>query len=359
MPDPRDIAARINSWPKKGPQGPLTLELYPTLRCNLACSFCDTTDRHRPPVNELTLERHLELLNEASELGVERVFVLGGGEPLAAKDKIQPILARIKELKMEGILTTNGVLMNRQIRSQLIETGWDEVHVSIDAPTAEIHDSLRGQDGAFNRTIKNICRLRGERKQAGATHPKVALHFVLTNKNWRTLPDMVRLGASLGAFRIDFDSLIAYTPDQLTLQLSEEEREKVPQIAKEAMEVAAQVGLQTTLANFLDDSNLRRGDRDVTIDTAPATTSSSAFALAPCLKAWHYIVVQADGKISPCCVLAGEGESLRDRPLKDLWVGSEYLNNIRSSMIKGKPTDRCIECSANILAHEADIRHHL
>ncbi len=359
MPDPRDIADRINSWPENGPQGPLTLEIYPTLSCNLSCSFCDTTDRHRPPVNELTLERHLKLLEEAAEIGVKRVFVLGGGEPLAAKGKIKQILSRVKELNMEGILTTNGVLMNKEIRSQLIATGWDEVHVSIDAPTAEIHDDLRGQDGAFNRTIKNICRLRGERKMAGAASPTVALHFVLTNKNWKTLPDMVRLGASLGVFRIDFDSLIAYTPDQKKLQLSAEERAQVPNVAKEAIEVAKQLGIQTTLGNFLDDANLRRGDRDIVIDTAPITTSSSPFAAAPCLKAWHYIVVQADGKISPCCVLAGEGESLRDQSLKDLWIGSDYLNKIRSSMLQGKPTDRCVECSANILVHEADIRQHL
>jgi len=358
VPDPRDIAARINSWTDKGPQGPLTLEIYPTLKCNLSCSFCDTTDRHRPPVNELSLARHLELLDEAAEIGVKRVFILGGGEPLTAKDKIEQILARTKELGMEGILTTNGVLLNNTIRSQLIETKWDEIHISIDGPTAKIHDELRGQDGAFNRTIKNICRLRGERKLAGSNLPRVALHFVLTNANWRTLPDMVKLGASLGVFRIDFDSLIAYTPDQIKLQLSPEERAKVPSIAREAMNLAEQLGIQTTLSNFLDDDNLRRGDSDIKIKTEPID-SSSPFAPAPCLKAWHYIVVQADGKISPCCVLAGEGESLRDRSLKDLWVNSEYLNNIRCSMLKGNPTDRCVECSSNILAHEADIRKHL
>ncbi len=79
MSEPEAIAARIRRWEKEGPQGPVTLELYPTLRCNLDCQFCDTTERHRPPMNEMSLERHMAILEEAAELGVQRVFILGGG----------------------------------------------------------------------------------------------------------------------------------------------------------------------------------------------------------------------------------------------------------------------------------------
>ena len=79
---PDEIAARIALWPTQGTQGPMTLELYPTLACNLSCRFCDTTERHQPPVNELSKERLLQLVDEAADLGVQRVFILGGGEPL-------------------------------------------------------------------------------------------------------------------------------------------------------------------------------------------------------------------------------------------------------------------------------------
>ena len=110
MSEPAAIAARIRRWEHEGIQGPVTLELYPTLRCNLDCSFCDTTDRHQAPVVEMPLERHLALLQEAAEMGVKRVFILGGGEPLMARQVTPPVMARVKELGMEGILTTNGTL---------------------------------------------------------------------------------------------------------------------------------------------------------------------------------------------------------------------------------------------------------
>ena len=108
MSAPHEIAARIRMWEHHGPQGPMTLELYPTLSCNLDCAFCDTTDRHRPPVNELSTERLLEIVDEAAELGVERLFLLGGGEPLSRKKATPAIMVRAKEHQMEGILTTKG-----------------------------------------------------------------------------------------------------------------------------------------------------------------------------------------------------------------------------------------------------------
>ena len=331
----------------------MTLELYPTLSCNLDCAFCDTTDRHRAPVNELSKERLLEIVEEADEIGVQRLFLLGGGEPLSRKQATPAVMVRAKELQMEGILTTNGTLLNRELANTLLNIGWDEVHFSIDGPNAEIHDALRGRKGAFQKTVQNACRLSVRKKQRGLTHPKIALHFVLTNKNHDTLLEMVNLAHAMGAFRIDFDALIAYTPEQKALALSPEQRAEVPAHAKQAMDRAAELGIQTTLENFLSPDKLDRGNTQV------ESPEGEGFSAAPCLKAWHYLVVQADGKTSPCCVLAGEGGSVTNQSIDSLWRDDSFLNRVRTGMLRGTPLQRCSECSWNILRHEAEIRNHL
>jgi MoaA/NifB/PqqE/SkfB family radical SAM enzyme len=363
MPEPQQIAARIRKWEKNGPQGPMTLEIYPTLKCNLNCGFCDTTERHQKPVNELSLARHLALLEEAAEMGVQRAFVLGGGEPLLAKEKTPAILKRIKELGMEGILTTNGTLMGPDLREDLLEWGWDEIHFSVDGPTPEIHDALRGVQGAFKKTVSAICALNVLKKTRGLAHPKIALHFVLTNLNYTHLSDMLRLAAAVGAFRVDFDALIAYREEQKAFDLSPAQKAEVPAIALEAIELADKLGIQTTLKGFLDTENLSRGERTIPVPQVLGDAQNSglndALRKAPCLKAWHYLVVQADGRTSPCCVLAGEGESLANTPLKTLWEKSPFLEKVREGMLNGEPLPRCRECSGNILAHEAVIRSHL
>ena len=352
MGDPAAIAARIRRWEEQGPQGPLTLELYPTLKCNLDCAFCDTTERHQPRQDELPLERHLAILEEARELGVQRVFVLGGGEPLVARDLTPHILHAVKELGMEGILTTNGTILPRSLRTQLLEDRWDELHVSLDGPDAATHDALRGMAGAFKKTVTNLCRLNVAKRQLGLDTPRLALHFVITNQNHRTLPEMVRLAHALGCFRVDFDALVAYRPEQLALKLSPAQMAEVPSIAREALEVAERLGVATTLENYLEPANLDRGTPRE-LDLEPGLEN------AHCLKAWHYLVVQADGRTSPCCVLAGQGESVAERPVAEVWREGAFLNEVREAMVAGAPLQRCRECSPNILVHEAHIRSQL
>ena len=353
MSQPPEIAARIRSWENDGPQGPMTLELYPTLACNLNCSFCDTTDRHRPPVHELSQNRLLEIVDEAATMGVQRLFLLGGGEPLVRKTATPAVMVRAKEHGMEGILTTNGTLLNKQLSETILDIGWDEIHFSVDGPNAEIHDDLRGQKGAFNKTIRNAWCLFARRQKRGITTPRIALHFVLTNKNHHTLTEMVELAHTVGAFRIDFDALIAYTPEQEALALTETQRKQVPDQAHKAIQRANALGIQTTLENFLEPERLNRGTTDI------QTPEGTGFKGAPCLKAWHYLVVQADGKTSPCCVLAGEGGSAAEQALVDVWTNDTFLNDVRAGMLNGKPLPRCTECSWNILQHEANIREHL
>lgn len=350
MPEPVEIAARLRLWEEAGPQGPMTLEIYPTLACNLDCAFCDTTDRHRPPVGELSTERLIGIVEEAALLGVRRVFVLGGGEPLLRREATPLLMERVKALGMEGVLTTNGTLLDPPLRERVLAMGWDELHVSIDGATPEVHDRLRGARGAFRRTVRNVCALAVEKRRLGLERPRIALHTVLTNLNYRSLSEIVRLASALGAFRLDLDALIAYRPEQQALRLSPEQAAELPALAAAALRVADELGLVTTLERFLDPATLARGETRVEIPAAPG------LAGAPCLKAWHYLVVQADGRVSPCCVLAGEGGSAADQPLEQVWREDPFLQSVRAGMLSKRPLERCRECSWNILAHEAHIR---
>jgi MoaA/NifB/PqqE/SkfB family radical SAM enzyme len=333
--------------------GPLTLELYPTLACNLDCAFCDTTDRHRKPVGELSAERLLELVDEAAAMGCKRVFVLGGGEPLLRRDVVPALFVRAKALGMEGILTTNGTLLHGALAQTLCDIGWDEVHISVDGATPAVHDALRGQRGAFRRTVQNACRLRRLRDAAGRRHPRLAVHTVITNRNHTEVAEILRLAHALGAFRVDFDGLIAYTPEQQAFALSAAERLTLAEAAAAALPLAAALGLATTLERFTAPEAPNRGER------LPAAPAAPGLHGAPCLKAWHYLVVQADGRSSPCCVLAGEGGSAAAQSLQALWSSDPFLQRVREGMAQGRPLPRCRECSPNILAHEALIRAHL
>ncbi|MFZ5479906.1 MAG: radical SAM protein [Myxococcota bacterium] len=344
------IAARVRAREDGEAVGPWTLELYPTLRCNLDCGFCDTTDRHRPAVNELSADRFVAILDEAASMGARRVALLGGGEPMLASATPR-LIRRAKELGLAGFLTTNGTRLDAAARRLLVDVAWDDVHVSIDGASPATHDALRGKPGAFARTVRNVCalrRLRGDRPL-----PRLAIHTVLTNRNVTELAAIVRLAAALGCERVEFDALVAYRPEQRALALDARQRAELPDRAREAIAEADRLGISTTLDRFLAGDALDRGARP------PAAGAGPGLAGAPCLKAWHHLVVQADGRTAPCCVLAGEGESVADTALAALWPTSPYLERVRAGMRAGRPTGRCAECSENILAHERAIRARL
>lgn len=323
------IAHRVRDN-QAAPTGPWALEVYPTLRCNLACAFCDTTDRHRPPQNELSADAWTQIIHEAADLGARHLMVLGGGEPLLAE--ATPALMRAaKERGLTGFLTTNGTRLAR-LAPMLADIGWDAIHVSIDGATAATHDALRGQAGSFGQAIRGLCRVRS----LGRT--RLGLHTVVTRRNVEELEDIVHLAQSLGCERVEFDRLIAYRPEQVALELTPRQQRTLPALVLRVMETAATLGVTTTAAGL------------VTGRSAPEPG-------LVCLKPWHHLTLTADGRASPCCVLAGEGE--RIRTVRETWTGDPFLKTVRSAMLAKSPLPRCAECSPNILAHERAIHARL
>jgi MoaA/NifB/PqqE/SkfB family radical SAM enzyme len=346
MDERQAIAARVQARAAGKTVGPWTLEVYPTLRCNLDCSFCDTTERHQPARQELPLSRWLQIIEEAAALGAKRLMVLGGGEPMIAAATL-PMMERAKALGLSGMLTTNGTLMSAEAIARIVDMAWDEVHLSIDGAQASTHDTLRGRPGAFRKTVKAACALR---QRAAGRAPRLALHTVITRLNYKEIPDIIRLAAALGAWRVDFDALIAYRPEQQALALDPQQMAEVPQWAIEGLMVAKEHGIESTLSHFLQPKT--RGQ------SPPPAGSGTGLAKAPCLKVWHHLVIQADGRSSPCCVLAGQGERI-DGSLAKFWEHSSYFNDLRTRMQTGQAGGRCNECSENILVHERAIRGYL
>ncbi len=345
------IAARVVGRDPDGARGPWTLELYPTLVCNLSCRFCDTTLRHQRPSGELSAARMLALVDEAAAMGARRVMVLGGGEPLIAPHTID-VMRRVKARGLWGSLTTNGTLMGPAVRAALVEMAWDEVHISIDGARARTHDHLRGHAGAFARTVRNVCALRAARDRA-QSGPRLSLHTVLTRDNVDELDALIHLAHALGADAVELDALVAYRPEQLAFALGPEDESRLGERLRAGIAVAERLGIRTTYARFLDPGARARGEL---LPPAPVVAGDAPdFARAPCLKAWHHLTVAADGRVAACCVLAGEGGSVAETSLASVWQTDPFLQTLRAGMLQGRPTGRCVECSENLLVHERAI----
>ena len=253
------IAARLRRFDEGEIRGPYTMELYPTMSCNIDCVFCDTTYRRGKQDGELSPDEYWRILDDAHELGVRRVFILGGGEPLVRKDVTPELMRRIKAFGMEGHIATNGTLFDEGLIQQMLDTEWDEIHFSLDAPDPAVNDYLRGRAGVFDKVANTMCRIHGLKAKLGRgvmDAPRMLIHAVVTNKNHRMFAEMVRFASAVGAYRVNFDYIIAYRPEQHALKLDEDEKAEVPAEAQRGLVEASRLGIQTTLEHFLDRKTL-------------------------------------------------------------------------------------------------------
>ena len=293
-------------------------------------------------------------------MGVRRVFILGGGEPMVRKDVTPELMRRIKAHGMEGHIATNGTLFDDAMIDQVIETEWDEIHLSLDAPDAAVADYLRGRKGVFDQVAKAMCRIHGRKHfrfgRGPQDAPRMLIHAVVTNKNHRMFADMVRFAHAVGAYRVNFDYIIAYRPEQHALKLNDDERAEIPEYVEEGMAVAEELGIITTLEHFLRPSTMDRGN--MTFEFAQEGPRDAANA--PCLNPWYYLVVHPDGKTSPCCVIPGVGDDVRDG-LTDVWNGGDgtFFGDLRRNMVDKEMTDLCRNCTYSIISRNDYIREYL
>ncbi|HEY4158177.1 MAG TPA: radical SAM protein [Polyangiaceae bacterium] len=126
-----------------GAHRPLMVNIEPTHRCNLDCTYCDKVDPRSP---QMDTEKALRMLDELAELGTLSVC-FDGGEPLVHPG-IERFVERAKAHGMRVSMSTNGHLLKRKPN---VLRFVDKVKISVDGP-AHVHDAGRGR-GSFEQAM--------------------------------------------------------------------------------------------------------------------------------------------------------------------------------------------------------------
>ena len=125
-------------------------------RCNLKCKHCFVADTEYGCATT-SLENGLSYLNKLHELGV-RTVVFSTREPLLY-DGLCRLIYEAKLLDMSVAIVTNGILLDdMELSRKLVESGVDEVFVSIEGITAASNDFIRGK-GTLARVIRGLSNL--------------------------------------------------------------------------------------------------------------------------------------------------------------------------------------------------------
>ncbi|MDP7691979.1 MAG: radical SAM protein, partial [Vicinamibacterales bacterium] len=179
--------------------------------CNLSCAHCLVSsgpDREQG----LPTERIKGAIDQAVALGAERLFFTGG-EPLARPDILELVEWVVTTHQRELVILTNGTLFKGDRLERLAalaaeanapraagESGGRlgvsdlgrglRIQVSLDGPTAEINDPIRGA-GTFERILEGV-------DTAVAAGLRPTLTATILRHNLEALDGIVRLASEHG-----------------------------------------------------------------------------------------------------------------------------------------------------------------
>jgi len=202
--------------------GPSTCHFAITSVCNARCGFCNfAVDRlPKDAQHSVTLEE-AKLAAEILQRNGVRYLHYTGGEPLAHPNLIE-MVAHAVGIGMSPILITNGYLLTSKRIDALADAGVSSVVISIDAPSAELHDDNRGLTGLCDRIREANARLRTRKVAATAS---VTMSRLVDD--YARLPDFLR---SLGFEAVTFSypltalpsSYLSYADSELVKYSTEE-----------------------------------------------------------------------------------------------------------------------------------------
>jgi Fe-coproporphyrin III synthase len=187
------------------PVVPRHVTVFVNWACNLTCRECwmygdsagESTWLAEVKRDNVPVEMWRGIVDELADNVTEKPYLtIMGGEPLMhpqITELLRYAKTRMPQCNLD--MSTNATLLPRYAGG-LVEGGIDDVYVSLDGPTAEVNNPIRGRN-SYQRALRGLEALQEAGRRHGRT-PMIALNFTVTGMNYTYLPDMVRLAERLG-----------------------------------------------------------------------------------------------------------------------------------------------------------------
>lgn len=318
------------------PELPAILYLETTNRCDSLCQTCIRTFQTLEQPKDLTLEELTQIVDQFPRL--DRVILHGIGEPLLNPHLFR-MIAYLKERGVGVLFNSDAIGLTDKKRRSIIESGMDELRISMDAVTAETYRAIRGVP-MFHRVVENVTALVALQQELGVPTPMISLWFTAIKKNLHELPDFIRLAGKIGATRVNVQRLVHYgqglaVQDQsLHGELTALEAEMLEEATR--LSHALGIGLSASGNTTPEDS---------------FTPEERERPWSGCQRPWSLSYVTANGNVLPCCISPWTAKDYAGlilgnaftEPFAEIWNGERY-QQFRMRFETTEAPDPCRGC---------------
>jgi MoaA/NifB/PqqE/SkfB family radical SAM enzyme len=306
-------------------------------RCNSKCATCPLTFSPQEAARQLSLDDFKLLVSQLPDL--RRAVLQGIGEPLLNRD-LAPMIAHLTQLGVYVVFNTNAALLTRRRQVELIESGLDELRVSLDSSTPETYVKVRGIP-AFERVVANLGEMVCTRRSLGTWKPRIAIWMTGLRDNLHELPDVIDLAARLGVDEVYLQRMVYWGEGLATSEQSIYPAgvAGVEDVIAEAERRAERQGVGFRGADA-------RPPRQSLLERTPEHEPWRA-----CSRPLRLAYVTAQGTALPCCIAPFTdapfasirlGNYLKDG-VASVWTGAAY-ENFRQQLYSSDPPAACRNC---------------
>jgi pyrroloquinoline quinone biosynthesis protein E len=279
--------------------------------------YCSNPVDYAKNEAELTTEEWKRVFSEAAELGVMQVH-LSGGEPVV-RDDLLGLVEHARRADLYSNLITGGTLLDRGRLLELRNAGLDHVQVSLQDSEDHAADEIAGLKGHARKL--EVARWV---KEIGLP---LTINVVLHRFNIDRVPELIELAASLGADRLELANTQFYA------WALENRGALLPARAQcEAAEASVRAARERWAGRM---------------EIAYVLADYYSSVPKPCMGGWasSYMLITPDGEVLPCHAARVmphlRFDSVRGRPLAEIWNGSPALEAYRGDHWMLEPCRGC------------------
>ncbi|MBI5208469.1 MAG: radical SAM protein [Elusimicrobia bacterium] len=295
-----------------------------TSRCNLRCIHCRAASAGQEGKTcraESTTAEAKALIDDIAGF-CSPVLVLSGGEPLLRPDIFE--LARHgADRGLRMALATNGTLVTDAACRDMKAAGIRIVSLSLDGPTASVHDDFRRQPGAFAGTLK-----------AAEAFRRHGIEFIVnssfTKRNQPHIQAVCDLAKSIGA-KAWYLFMVVPTgrgKDLLDELVSPEDYERILEWHYKAERQEGDLLMRPTCAPHYY-RIVRQMARQEGVRLNQRSLSFSTGGGKGCVAAQSIAFIDAHGDVHPCSYFPGSAGNVRTTPFRRIWEDSKLFLSLR------------------------------
>lgn len=198
---------------------PFTIAWEVTRACAFACKHCRADAQHQRDPNELTTDEGYALIDRLAEFG-NPILIFTGGDPMMRWDLFELIsYATLKGLRCS--LTPTATALATMDRLGLAkQAGIRRIALSLDAPSAGVHDEFRQVSGSWDRTMQIL-------HNANQVGMSVQVNTTISTFNVDLLPEMVPFIQEVDAVQWSLFFLVPTGRAQVRYMISPQQHEEV------------------------------------------------------------------------------------------------------------------------------------